>query len=207
MLKDLKIAEFLEIMSSAEPVPGGGSAAAFNAALAASLTEMVANLTIGRKEYRVAENEMKDIAHAAASFRHKMMDNIDNDAEAYQNVLAAFKLPKNEAAEKEHRSQAIQEAFKNAARVPMEVARDALKIMDLAHRVVAQGNKNAVTDGAVGALAARTAALAALYNVKINLGSIKDPAFVEEFTEEVENLESRVIQKEKEILEHVEIQY
>ena len=205
MLKDLKIAEFLEIMSSAEPVPGGGSAAAFNAALAASLTEMVANLTIGRKEYRAAENEMKDIADAAASFRNKMMDNIDNDAEAYQNVLAAFKLPKNETAEKEHRSQAIQEAFKNAARVPMEVARDALKIMDLARRVILQGNKNAVTDGAVGALAARTAALAALYNVKINLGSIKDPAFVEKFTAEAENLESQVIQKEKEILEQIEI--
>ena len=205
MLKDLKIAEFLEIMSSAEPVPGGGSAAAFNAALAASLTEMVANLTIGRKEYRAAENEMKDIADAAASFRNNMMDNIDNDAEAYQNVLAAFKLPKNETAEKEYRSQAIQEAFKNAARVPMEVARDALKIMDLARRVILQGNKNAVTDGAVGALAARTAALAALYNVKINLGSIKDPAFVEEFTTEAENLESQVIQKEKEILGHVEI--
>ena len=205
MLKDLKIAEFLEILSSAEPVPGGGSAAAFNAALAASLTEMVANLTIGRKEYRAAENEMKDIADAAASFRTKMMDNIDNDAEAYQNVLAAFKLPRNEAAEKEHRSQAIQEAFKNAARVPMEVARDALKIMDLARRGILQGNKNAVTDGALGALAARTAALAALYNVKINLGSIKDPAFVEEFTAEVKNLEGQVLQKEKEILGQVGI--
>jgi formiminotetrahydrofolate cyclodeaminase len=205
LLKNLKVTEFLEIMSSAEPVPGGGSAAAFNAALAASLTEMVANLTIGRKEYRAAEDEMKDIADAAASFRDKMMDNIDNDAEAYQNVLAAFKLPKNAAAEKKRRSQAIQDAFKNAARVPMGVARDALKIMDLAYRVITQGNKNAVTDGAVGALAARTAALAALYNVKINLGSIKDPAFVEEFTAEVENLERQVIQKEKEILGYMEI--
>jgi formiminotetrahydrofolate cyclodeaminase len=134
-----------------------------------------------------------------------LQNDIDNDAKAYQEVLAAFKLPKNTDNEKKHRSQVIQEAFKNAARVPMEVARDALKIMDLAHRVITQGNKIAVTDGAVGALAARTAALAALYNVKINLDSIKDPAFVEEFTAEIENLESRVIQKEKEILEHVEI--
>ena len=205
MLKDLKIAEFLEILSSAEPVPGGGSAAAFNAALAASLTEMVANLTIGRKEFQSVEEEMKKIGKTAADMRKKLQNDIDNDAKAYQEVLAAFKLPKNTDGEKEHRSQVIQEAFKNAARVPMEVAGDALKIMDLAHRVVTRGNKNAVTDGAVAALAARTAALAALYNVKINLGSIKDPAFVEEFTTEVENLESRVLQKEKEILEHVEI--
>jgi formiminotetrahydrofolate cyclodeaminase len=203
LLKDLTIIEFLQQTASAEPLPGGGCAAALSAALAASLTEMVANLTIGRKEYQAAEDEMKDIADAAANLRDKMLDNIDNDAEAYQSVLTAFKLPKNTAAEKKQRSQAIQDAFKDAARVPMGVARDALKIMDLAYRVITQGNKNAVTDGAVGALAARTATLAALYNVKINLGSIKDPAFVEKFTAEVQNLEHQVIQKEKEIFAHI----
>jgi formiminotetrahydrofolate cyclodeaminase len=205
LLKDLTITEFLEQTASAEPLPGGGCTAALGAALAASLTEMVTNLTIGRKEFQSVEDEMKKIGKTAADMRKKLQNDIDNDAKAYQEVLAAFKLPKNTDSEKKHRSQVIQEAFKNAARVPMEVARDALKIMDLAHRVITQGNKIAVTDGAVGALAARTAALAALYNVKINLDSIKDPAFVEEFTAEVENLESRVIQKEKEILEHVEI--
>ena len=205
MLKDLTITEFLEQTASAEPLPGGGCTAALNAALAASLTEMVTNLTIGRKEFQSVEDEMKKIAKTAADLRKKLQNDIDNDAKAYQEVLAAFKLPKNTDDEKKQRSHAIQQAFKTAATVPLGVARETLKIMDLASRAIAAGNPNAVTDGAVAVLAARTAALAALYNVKINLGSIKDPAFVEEFTAEVENLESQVIRKEKEILAPIKI--
>jgi formiminotetrahydrofolate cyclodeaminase len=205
LLKDVTITEFLEQTASAEPLPGGGCTAALNAALAASLTEMVTNLTIGRKEFQSVEDEMKKIAKTAADLRKKLQNDIDNDAKAYQEVLAAFKLPKNTDDEKKQRSHAIQQAFKTAATVPLGVARETLKIMDLASRAIAAGNPNAVTDGAVAVLAARTAALAALYNVKINLGSIKDPAFVEEFTAEVEKLESQVIRKEKEILAPIKI--
>jgi formiminotetrahydrofolate cyclodeaminase len=205
LLKDLTITEFLEQTASAEPLPGGGCTAALNAALAASLTEMVTNLTIGRKEFQSVEDEMKKIRKTAADLRKKLQNDIDNDAKAYQEVLAAFKLPKNTDDEKKQRSHAIQQAFKTAATVPLGVARETLKIMDLASRAIAAGNPNAVTDGAVAVLAARTAALAALYNVKINLGSIKDPAFVEEFTAEVEKLESQVIRKEKEILAPIKI--
>jgi formiminotetrahydrofolate cyclodeaminase len=205
LLKDLAITEFLKQTASAEPLPGGGCTAALSAALAASLTEMVANLTIGRKEFQAVEDEMKKIAQAAANLRKKLQNDIDNDAQAYREVLAAFKLPKNTDDERKQRSSAIQQAFKTAAMVPLEVARDALKIMDLTSRAIANGNQNAVSDGAVGVLASRTAALAALYNVKINLSAVKDPNFVEELTREGENLENQVIQKEKEILAHIKI--
>ena len=205
MLKDLTISEFLEQTASAEPLPGGGCTAALSAALAAGLTEMVANLTIGRKEFQAVEDEMKKIAHAAADLRKKLQNDIDNDAQAYREVLAAFKLPKNTDGEKKQRSSAIQQAFKTAATVPLGVARDALKIMDLASRAISQGNQNALSDGAVGVLASRTAALAALYNVKINLSAVRDPGFVEELTLESENLENQVIKKEKDILAHIHI--
>jgi formiminotetrahydrofolate cyclodeaminase len=205
LLKDLTITEFLEQTASAEPLPGGGCTAALSAALAASLTEMVANLTIGRKEFQAVEDEMKKIAQTAANLRKKLQNDIDNDAQAYREVLAAFKLPKNTDGEKKQRSSAIQQAFKTAATVPLGVARDALTIMDLASRAIAQGNQNAVSDGAVGVLASRTAALAALYNVKINLSAIRDPGFVEELTRESENLKSQVIKKEKDILAHINI--
>jgi len=205
LLKDLTITEFLEQTASAEPLPGGGCTAALSAALAASLTEMVANLTIGRKEFQAVEDEMKKIAQTAADLRKKLQNDIDNDAQAYRQVLAAFKLPKKTDDEKKQRSDAIQLAFKTAATVPLGVARDALKIMDLASRAIAQGNQNAVSDGAVGVLASRTAALAALYNVKINLSAVKDPNFVEELTREGKNLENQVIKKEKEILRHIKI--
>ena len=203
MLKDLTISEFLEQTASSEPLPGGGCTAALNAALAASLTEMVANLTIGRKEFQTVEKDMQKIAQAAAELRAKLQDDIDNDAQAYQAVLAAFKLPKTTDEDKKLRSDAIQQAFKTAAAVPLSVARDTIKILDLAARAIKSGNPNAVTDGAVAVLAARTAALAAAYNVKINLSAIRDTAFVAELTREIETLEQQVIEKEKKILSMV----
>ena len=205
MLKDLTINEFLEQTASSEPLPGGGCTAALNAALAASLTEMVANLTIGRKEFQSVEDDMQEIAHTASDLRKKLQNDIDNDAQAYQAVLAAFKLPKTTGDDKKQRSNAIQQAFKTAATVPLGVARDTIKILDLAARAIKNGNPNAVTDGAVAVLAARSAALAAAYNVKINLSAIKDRAFVAELTREIQELEHQVIAKEKEILAQVAI--
>jgi formiminotetrahydrofolate cyclodeaminase len=205
LLKDLSITEFLQQTASSEPLPGGGCTAALNAALAAGLAEMVANLTIGRKEFQAVEEEMIKITKAAGDLRKKLQNDIDRDAQAYQEVLTAFKLPKNTDDDKKRRSDAIQQAFKNAATVPLGVARDALKIMDLASRAIKNGNPNAVTDGAVAVLAARTATMAAAYNVKINLGGIKDSDFVEKLSREVEDLENQAIRKEKEILAHIKI--
>ena len=205
MLKDLTINEFLEQTASSEPLPGGGCTAALNAALAASLTEMVANLTIGRKEFQSVEDDMQEIAHTASDLRKKLQNDIDNDAQAYQAVLAAFKLPKTTGDDKKQRSNAIQQAFKTAATVPLGVARDTIKILDLAARAIKNGNPNAVTDGAVAVLAARSAALAAAYNVKINLSAIKDRAFVAELTREIQELEHQVIAKENNILAQVNI--
>ena len=205
MLKDLTINEFLEQTASAEPLPGGGCTAALNAALAASLTEMVANLTIGRKQFHAVEEDMQKIAQTAADLREKLANDIENDAQAYHEVLAAFKLPKTTEEDKKQRSNAIQQAFKTAATVPLGVARDAAQIMDLSARAIKDGNPNAVSDGAVAVLAARTAAIAAAYNVKINLSAIKDPEFVAELTQEIEELQHQVIEKEKEILAQVNI--
>jgi formiminotetrahydrofolate cyclodeaminase len=205
LLADLKITAYLEKAAAGTAVPGGGSVAALNAALAAGLTEMVANLTIGKKGYEAVEAEMKDIAGQAAGLKVKLTTAIDRDAEAYSEVMTAFKLPKTTHRERTTRKQEIQNAFKHAALVPLEVAQNAVKVLDLAGRAVHNGNKNAVTDGAVAAMNARTAALAALYNVKINLSSIEDEGFVEKLTEEVKVLEAQVAVKEEEILSHVSL--
>ena len=205
MLKDNTVTEYLEKTASGEPVPGGGSIAAFSAAAAASLTEMVANLTIGKKGYTSVQAEMHDISRTASKLRDKLIGDIDNDPQAYQQVLAAFQLPRNTEAEKHRRAEAIQEGFKNAALVPMSVAEDGFKIMDLAKRVIEKGNKNAATDGVVAAMAARTAVMAALCNVKINLTAIKDEAFVEELAQKVKTLEVQVKDQEKAILANIDI--
>ena len=196
---------FLEKTASGTPVPGGGSVSALSAALGAGLAEMVANLTIAKKGYEAVENEMKEIAEALQDLRKKLVAEVDKDANAYRDVLAAFKLPKDTEQEKEKRAEAIQGAMKNAARIPLGVAYDALQVMDLAEKAIQKGNRNAVSDGAVGAMMARTAALGALYNVKINLASVKDNAFVEEMMREVNKLQSRVHERETEILSYVRI--
>lgn len=200
MLADKNLKEFLKETASNSPVPGGGSVAALSAGLAAALAAMVANLTIGKKGYEELEEEMTVIAKEAEKYKDLFIEYIDKDSDAFNQVMDAFKLPKETEEEKEIRKNKIQEALKNAALVPLEVARAASKIMDIIEKVVVKGNKNAVTDGAVAAMMARTATLSALYNVKINLGSIKDAEFVEKTQKEVRQIEEDVVKLEKEIL-------
>ena len=205
MLADMTVKEFLDQTASSSPVPGGGSVAAFSAGVAAALTEMVANLTLGKKGYEEVQEEMKEIAGKGINYRKQFVEDIDRDSDAFNEVMAAFKLPKETDEEKEARKNAIQAGSKNATLVPLQVAKNAFEMMDMIEKVVEQGNKNAVTDGAVAAMMARTAVLSALYNVKINLGSIKDTAFVEKVTKEMNVLESKVHEMEQKILAKVQL--
>jgi formiminotetrahydrofolate cyclodeaminase len=205
VLVNNKITEYLNKAAAGTAVPGGGSVAALNAALGAGLTEMVANLTIGKKGYKAVEDEMKTIAEKASQLRTKLTAAIDQDADAYTDVMAAYRLPKTTDEETAVRKQKIQYAIKLAALVPLEVARDALAVIELAGQAIRMGNKNAASDGAVAAMNARTGALAAIYNVKINLSSINDDSFVDELTKEVKELEIQVVEKENGALSYVSI--
>ncbi len=205
MFAEMKLAEFLEETASKEPVPGGGSVAAMSGATAAALTEMVANLTIGKKKYAEVEEEMKVIAKAASSLRIKLLQAVDDDAESFNFVMQAFKMPRETTAQVDLRKIQIQNNTKKAALVPLEVAEKAFSMMGMIDKVVEKGNAMAVTDGAVAAMMARTAVLGALYNVKINLASIKDQEFVTKISEKVERLEAEVVTKEKEILGKVDL--
>jgi len=203
MLADMTVVDFLEETASNSPVPGGGSIAALSAAFSAALTQMVANLTLGKKGYEGVQEEAGFIVKEAERLRGFFVEYIDKDSDAFNEVMNAFKLPKDTDEKMEHRKKAIQEATKLAALVPLDIAREAYKIMALAQVVVEKGNKNAVTDGAVATMLSRTAVLSALYNVKINLSSIKDKEFVEKVSQEVKELEKNVKLKEEEILSKV----
>jgi formiminotetrahydrofolate cyclodeaminase len=201
MLSKMTIEELLEETAGNSPVPGGGSIAAMSGASAAALTEMVANLTIDKKNYEDVSEHMKEIAAKASKLRLELLDDINRDSVAYSKVMEAFKLPKETDEEKQIRSEHIQKAFKIAATIPLEVARKSKEVIDLAKLVVLKGNKNAITDGAVAAMLARTAALGAIYNVSINLTSIKDSAFVEEVTMEIMEIKDYVVEVEQDIIE------
>lgn len=206
MLTDLTITGFLAETAGNEPVPGGGSASALNAALAAALTEMVANLTIGKKNYTDVEENMKRIAARTSEMRKQFIQDIDRDSDAYDTVFQAFKLPKNTEEEKEIRRHAIEDATKVAALVPMEVAELAFSMMRFISQVTKEGNKNAVTDGCVAMMAARTAVLGALLNVRINLSSIKDEEFVKKLSLKADELENEAKAKEEKLLTWVKSQ-
>ncbi|MCT4662859.1 MAG: cyclodeaminase/cyclohydrolase family protein [Tissierellales bacterium] len=203
MLKNLNVDEFTAKTASNEPVPGGGSVAALSGALASSLGAMVANLTIGKKKYIEVEEDMKKIASSFEDKRVTLLNLIDEDAESFNAVMKGFKLPKETDEDKKTRKEYLQKSFKEAAKVPLEIAAVSAELFDGIEILVKKGNQNAVTDGLVAAMMARTAILSALLNVKINLGSIKDEEFVEAMNKKIEILEKLATNREEKILELV----
>jgi formiminotetrahydrofolate cyclodeaminase len=148
---------------------------------------------------------MEGLLAASRKYIDFFSEQIDRDAEAFDRVMKAYKMPKSTEEEKAARSRAIQDSLKKAADVPMKVAEKALEAMEFARLAVEKGNKNAVTDGAVAAMMARTAVLAALYNVEINLASIKDEAYKKGMYHRIRELREKAETKEKQILEAVVI--
>lgn len=205
MLINKSVIEFVEATASSEPVPGGGSVAALAASIAAALGEMVANLTIGKKKYAEVEEEMVAISAKLNSCRQVLLEYVDKDAQSFDGVMKAFGMAKDTDEEKAARSAAIQEAMKDATAVPLAVAKSTFDLMEPIKAVVLKGNSNAVTDGAVAAMMARTAVLSALYNVKTNLASIKDADFVSKVSADVTRIEKDVVRIEQEILAEVKL--
>lgn len=199
-MNQLKISEFVEKLASSEPVPGGGAVAALCSSLACALASMVARLTAGKKGYEEAfekaEQIVKDFDRKADAFQRLM----EEDVVAFDKVMDAFGLPKVTDEEKKARTSAIQEALKGAAEVPMKVAEESAELFDTLEYLVHHGNKNAQSDALVGTMMARNAVIGALFNVKINLDSIKDAAYVEKMSEKVKKLEDIAIQREKQIV-------
>lgn len=203
MLVDSTVKEFLNKVAGSDPVPGGGSIAALNGAIASALAAMVANLTIGKKGYEPHEELMRHISGLALQQKDVFVDDIDRDSEAYDKVFACFKMAKTTDEEKATRSAAIQEATKHAALVPMQVARNAFELMAIIMDVARLGNRNAVTDACVAMMSARSAVLGALMNVRINLGSLKDKELVAKLSDEADKLERLACEKEKELLDEI----
>jgi len=164
-------AQFASAVADSTPTPGGGAVAALAGGLSAALAEMVARLTVGKKKYAEVEETMSAVAAAAADLRRQLLATIEEDVEAFEEVMGAYRLPK----ESTERDDAIQNSLIHAADVPLNVARLALEAMRLAEQVARQGNVNAASDGAVGALMGLAAVEGAALNVRVNAASLADP--------------------------------
>jgi len=200
MLTNLTIKDFMSTLASDSPVPGGGSVAAMCGAAASSLIAMVAALTVEKKGYEEAWDEMTVIKSKAEMLADEFLSSVDEDADSYAKVIDCYKMPKNTDDEKQRRSAAIQKAIIEAALLPLSVAERAVILFDYAKTVVDKGNKNAASDGAVGAVMARSCVLGALYNVRINADLIKDETVKKELLNKAERLEKEAISREQEVL-------
>lgn len=185
MLMTKSVQDFITELAADTAAPGGGSAAALAGCLGAALTKMVCNLSLDETKFGAALPEIQAIRTQTTDLLGKLTRAVDEDAAAFNEVMAAYKLPKTSEEEKKSRLAAIQQSMKQAALLPLGVAGDCLAVLKLAGRILPIGNANAASDAAVSGLMAYAALQGALYNVKINLGFIKDIEFCQDIRQKI----------------------
>lgn len=200
-LYELQCEEFLAKLASEAPTPGGGGAAGMAGALAAALSSMVANLTIGKKNFEAVEAEMQELLAKATVLRGDLLDLVEQDAAVFGSFMACYKMPKSSEEEKQARQQAIRSAAKQAATVPMNIARASAGVVTLAERLAQIGNPNVITDATCSALLGRAAFRCAVYNVYINLNLTKDEDFNEALKQEIAKLQQETEAAETHVVE------
>lgn len=185
MLTEREVDQFLQELASSSPAPGGGSVAALSAALGAALVAMVCRLTVDKPKYADVSQELRTVLSEAEELRHKLTELVERDAEGFNRVMAAFRLPKDTEDQKRNRSAAIQKATRGATEVPLEVVSLSARVLELSRVAAEKGNPNSVSDAGVAAEMARAAVRGAILNVQINLGGLKDEAFVSQARQRV----------------------
>ncbi len=203
-LLDMDLRAFANETASESPAPGGGSIAAYVGVLGVSLATMVANLSSHKRGWDARWEEFSDYAAEGQVFKDKLLHLVDEDTKSFNGIMDSFKLPKGSDAEKAARSAAIQSATKYAVEVPLQVMQTALATLPLIKLMATIGNPNSITDAGVGAMCARTAVYGAYLNVKINLGGLKDQAYVQKIEAEANELLQKAMEMEAAVLVLVE---
>jgi glutamate formiminotransferase/formiminotetrahydrofolate cyclodeaminase len=184
------LSDFMDDVAAGTPVPGGGSVAAASGSLGASLVSMVCRLTIGKKKYQEYEEELKKVLEESDKLRQELKELVIKDGESFTRVLDSFRLSQNTPEEQTRRLLAIQEAYKEAAMVPLRTMEKSLEVLKLSRIVVEKGNVNTLSDAGASALMAKSGLEGALLNVKINMKSIEDQNFVSELKNKSEFMHS-----------------
>jgi glutamate formiminotransferase/formiminotetrahydrofolate cyclodeaminase len=182
---------FLEAVASASPAPGGGSVAALAGALAAALSSMVCQLTLGKEEFASVEPQMRAALEEAQGLKKELQALIEEDASAFHAILEAYRLPRKSKEEKERRGWAIQAALRGAASVPLTVAERGVRVLELIQTVAQSGNPEAASDAGTAAYMALAAVMGAALNVRTNAYSLDDTELTKAFEEQISILEDR----------------
>jgi methenyltetrahydrofolate cyclohydrolase len=176
------IVGWLEALASSAPAPGGGGAAALQVAMGAALVEMVCNLTVGRPAHAEHEDAVRAILAEAGELRANGLELADEDAKAFEAVIAAYRMPKKTEPDATARSEAIESGLIDAAEVARSCAAAAGRVIELAEQIVPIGNPNVISDAAAGAGAARASLQTSLLNIGANAASLSDVAIRERLT-------------------------
>ena len=190
MLVNHTVTDFIDRLASGNPTPGGGSAAALGGTIAAALTEMVCNLTLDKEKYAEVQQEIAKVKGICQLHRHRLLELVDEDAHAFDQVMAAFKMPKGEG-----RLTAIQTGYKLAASVPLVTAEECLAVLQQATNIACIGNKNSITDAGTAAQMAFAALHSALLNVEINISAINDLNYVRQMRVTINDMKAQAQQK------------
>ena len=206
-LVNLTVNGFVDEVSRGTPAPGGGSIAALAGAIGSALASMVVNLSIGKGEYDARYKELCELAEKAQQIKDELMRAVDEDTEAFNEVIAGIRMPKDTPDQVALRSTVIREGYKTAARVPLRTAQLCSEVLDLCQAAADIGNLAVMSDAGVGALMARAGVQGAIHNVRINLPNTKDEAFIAEMEESLDELLSSSRERCEAIQRQVESSY
>lgn len=179
---------FLDVLASKAPTPGGGGAAAMGGAIGMALSNMVGNLTVGKKKYAAVEDEVKALLEEGSGIIERLKALVDEDAEAFKPLAKAYGLPKNTPEEAAHKEKTLEECSKVALSVPLEIMRQAYRGIKIHERMGEIGSMLAISDVGCGVVFLKAALQSAYLNVIINLGAIKDRQFVDQVNKEMNQL-------------------
>ena len=188
MIESMTIQEFLDVLSSKEPVPGGGGASALAGALGNALGQMVSNLTIGKKKYALVEDEIKELAERMKGIQGQFTQLADQDAKVFAPLAKCYSLPSGTEEEKAYKAEVMEARLLDASLVPMEIMEKAAEMLEIMDILADKGSRMAVSDVGVGVQFIRTALLGAVMNVYINTKSMKNREKPEEMNEKAERL-------------------
>ena len=203
-LVEMKVNEFVDLMASDEPAPGGGSVAALEGALGAALTAMVCALTVGKKKYADVQELAIESQKKGNELKAQFVDVIDRDTEAFNAVSAVFAMPKDTDEEKAARKAAMQEALKGCTKTPFEMMELACQALELTRSVVGKLNASAASDLGCAALSLKAAIQGAWLNVLINIGSLKNKELAEDYRKKGEAMLAKALPLDDKIYAAVE---
>lgn len=193
-LVDMTVKAFGRELADASPAPGGGSVAALAGSMAAALGAMVARLTVGKSRYKDAWSIMEEVRDHCDALQESLLELVDHDANAYNRVVAAYRLPKTSTQEQSLRSAAITKANREAAEVPLSTLETIARLVPQLRQVVEHGNPNCITDAGVAVQMMRTGAIGAAYNVHINLSGLGNAKLAEQLKTRTEGLLNQLLQ-------------